>query len=206
VADATRVVVAQSARVYLAVLGTPAPIGPTSVLSGAWKEVGFFTPDSLKWATDPGFEEIRSHQSNYPSRRIQTSDAATLEVDLQEWSADNFYAVYGGGTFESNLGVYTFKPPGVGNRTDVAAIVEIVDGGKTYRRIIPRASQSEGVEQGFTRSAESILPLRLSIIGTDTLDAYYDLSNDPQFDTGAPVVYLWPDLTLYPDVTLFPNG
>src|SRR4028119_1696432 len=96
--DATRIVVAQLARVFLAPVGTTAPINPTVALAAAWREVGLFTPDSLGWTTDPTFEEVRSHQSNYPTRRFQTEDAATIEVDLQEWSGANFRAVYGGGT------------------------------------------------------------------------------------------------------------
>jgi hypothetical protein len=183
VGDATRIVVAQNARVYLAPVGTTAPTSAVSVLDAAWKEVGLFTPDSLKFATDPSFEEVRSHQSNYPTRRFQTQDAATVEVDLQEWSGNNFLAVYGGGTLTSpSAGVYKFTPPSIGARIDVAAIVEIVDGGKTYRRIIPRCTQTEGVEQSFTRTAESTLPLRLSVLGSDVGDPWYDLSNDPLFD------------------------
>ena len=130
--DATRIVVAQQARVYLAPVGTTAPTSATAALSGAWKEVGLFTPDSLKFATDPSFEEVRSHQSNYPTRRFQTQDAATAEVDLQEWSGDNFIAVYGGGTLTSpSAGVYKFAPPAIGARIDVAAIIEIVPVGAT---------------------------------------------------------------------------
>src|SRR4051794_19117069 len=97
-ADATRIVVAQKAQVFLAPIGTPAPADAVVAPAAAWKEVGFFTPDSLSFATDPTFEEVGSHQSTSPPRRFQSGDAAAMEVDLQEWSADNFAAVYGGGT------------------------------------------------------------------------------------------------------------
>jgi hypothetical protein len=206
--DASRVVVAQNARIYLAPLGTAAPATATGVLAAGWKEVGLFTPDSLKWKTDPQFQEVRSHQSNYATRRMQTNDGATVDVDLQEWSADNFYAVYGGGNFTTSSGSYVFSPPGVGNRVDVAAIIEIIDGGKAFRRIIPRTSQVEGVEQSFTRANESTLPLRLSVIGTDALDAYYDLTNDPAFtSTSAPSASaVYPATSLWPSITSWPQG
>jgi hypothetical protein len=183
--DATRILVAQMARVYLAVVGTAAPAGVTVAPAGPWREVGLFTPDSLAWATDPTFEEVRSHQSNYPTRRFQTGDAATVEVDLQEWSLENFQAVYGGGTV-TTLGTapneyYKFSPPAIGGRTQVSAMLEIIDGIKKYRRIIPVAEQAEGASQAFSKTAESTLPLRLTVIGSDIGDPWYDLSNDPAF-------------------------
>ncbi len=186
--DATRIVVAQMARVYLANVGTVAPDGPTVAMPTGWREVGLFTPDSLGFATDPSFEETRSHQSNYPTRRFQTEDAATAEVDLQEWSAANFRAVFGGGTVVSVTPAaagapvyYRFSPPAVGGRTNVAACIEIIDGTKNYRRIIPKCEQTEGVDQTFEKTAESTLPLRLSVLGSDVGDPWYDITNDPAF-------------------------
>jgi hypothetical protein len=179
-----RIRVAQIARVYLAPVGTAAPADATIALAAAWREVGYFTPDSLSWATDPSFEEVRSHQSNYPTRRFQTEDAATLSVDLQEWSGENFKAVYGGGTITSiAVGTtathYRFAPPQIGGRQQVAALVEIIDGAIHFRRIIPACEQIEGVEQSFEKTSESILPLRLSVLGSDLGDPWYDLSDDP---------------------------
>jgi hypothetical protein len=184
-ADATRIVVAQKARVYLAPIGTAAPADAVIAPGAAWKEVGFFTPDSLSFATDPTFEEVRSHQSNYPTRRFQTGDAAAMEVDLQEWSANNFAAVYGGGTITAigsapNI-TYKFTPPAIGGRLGVAAMIEVIDGTKHYRRIMPVVEQTEGVTQALSKGAESTLPLRLSVIGSDVGEPWYDLTDDPAF-------------------------
>jgi hypothetical protein len=188
--DATRITVAQMARVYLAPVGTVAPDGPVVVLDVAWKDVGLFTPDSLEWATDPGFEQVNSHQSNYPTRRFQTTDAATVQVDFQEWSAPNFKAVYGGGdvVLVTPTGAgppppyFKFSPPAIGGRDNVAAIIEVVDGNKHYRRIVPKCMQTEGVTQQFHKTSESTLPLRLSILGSDVGDPWYDVTDDPAFD------------------------
>lgn len=186
--DATRITVAQMARVYLAIVGTAAPDGPVAILAPAWKDVGLFTPDSLEWATDPAFEQVNSHQSNYPTRRFQTSDAATVQVDLQEWSGTNFKSVYGGGTLTEVTPAgggdpyYKFSPPPIGGRTNVACIIEVIDGLKHYRRIIPKCMQVEGVTQQFHKTSESTLPLRLSILGSDVGDPWYDVTDDPAFD------------------------
>lgn len=194
--SANEIVVAQMAQVWLAPVGTPAPLGPLIQIEEPWRAVGFFTPDSLSWSTDPSFEEVRSHQANYPTRRFQTEDAASLSVDLQQWNGANFQAVYGGGKVievaaqAAQTGPpavpaipkhYRFEPPGVGGRGEVAAIIEIIDGIKAYRRIVPRCSQMEGVEQTFEKSSESTLPLRLSILGSDVGLPWYDLTNDEAF-------------------------
>jgi len=238
--DATRIVVAQMARVWLAAVGTPAPGDPVMAMPTGWKEVGLFTPDSLGWATDPSFEEVRSHQSNYPTRRFQTEDAATAEVDLQEWSGENFKSVYGGDTvveevrshqsnyptrrfqtedaataevdlqewsgenFKSVYGGgtvvevpavpgatpptilhYKFTPPPVGGRSNVAACIELIDGLKHYRRIVPVCTQNEGVAQSFEKTSESTLPLRLAVLGSDIGDPFYDLTDDEAFEPAA---------------------
>lgn len=186
--NANNIMVAQMARVYLAAVGTAAPTTAVSAVAVGWKEVGLFTPDSLGFSTDPSFEEVRSHQSNYPTRRFQTEDAATVSVDLQEWTADNFIAVYGGGEVTTITGppvTYRFAPPQIGGRKTVAALIEIIDGTKHYRRIIPRCEQSEGVEQTFEKTSESTLPLRLSVLGSDVGDPWYDLTDDPAFAPAA---------------------
>lgn len=186
-----RILIPQMARVYLAPVGTMAPAGPVAELDEDWLDVGYFTPDSLQFATDPSFEEVRSHQSNFPTRRFQTQDAATAQVDLQEWSATNFKAVYGGGTVTVVAAVvgppaipeyYKFSPPAVGGRVETAAILEIIDGNKHYRRVIPRCEQSEGVEQSMNKQSESTLPLRLAVLASDVGDPWYDVNDDPSFD------------------------
>lgn len=188
--DSTRITVPQMARVYLAPVGTEAPADPVVAPDAAWVDVGLFTPDSLSWATDPNFEEVSSHQSNFPTRRWQTSDNATVEVDLQEWSADNFKAVFGGGTITevpadpgppAVAAHYKFVPPEVGGRTQTACMVEIIDGSKHYRLLIPRCEQNEGAEISLEKTSESTLPLRLAIIGSDVGDPWWIMTDDPAF-------------------------
>jgi hypothetical protein len=192
--DATRILVPQLARVYLAPVGTAAPADPVVTPDAAWKDVGYFTPDSLSWATDPNFEEVQSHQSTYPTRRWQTSDAATIEVDLQEWSVQNFQAVFGGGTVievPASPGPpevvlhYKFSPPAVGSRTQTAAMIEIIDGTKHYRMIVPKCQQNEGAEMSLEKTSESTLPLRLTVIGSDVGDPWWLMTDDPAFEPPA---------------------
>lgn len=190
-ADASQITVPQMARLYLAPVGTVAPDGPTVAMPAGWRDVGLFTPDSLSFSTDPSFEEVRSHQASYPTRRFQTEDAATAQVDLQQWSGENFKAVYGGGevvTVTAADGVttyYKFTPPAIGGRQETAACLEIIDGVKHYRRVVPRCWQNEGVEQSLEKTSESTLPLRLAVLGSDVGDPWYDITDDSAFQPAA---------------------
>ncbi|NYF44605.1 phage tail tube protein [Streptosporangium sandarakinum] len=175
------VFIPQQARLWLAPVGTVAPDGVAVPMPSGWYDIGLFTPDSYNWKTDPKFEETRAHQSNYAVRRWQTEDAATIEVNLLEWTLASFRAVYGGGTIEkvtpSGGGAfyYKFTPPAIGFRTETAACVELSDGSRKLRRMVPRCEQAEGVEQSFEKTSASTLPLRLSVLGGDIGAPYYDM-------------------------------
>lgn len=183
--NTNRILVAQVARFYLAPVGTAAPADPVVAPAAAWKEVGYFTPDSLAFNTDLNFEEIRSHQSDYPTRRFQTEASAIIEVDLQEWSGDNLKAVHGGGTITEIAGPpihYKFSPPAVGGRVQTAAMIEIIDGTKHYRTIVPKCEQNEGVEVAYEKASEAALPLRLAVVASDVGDPWYTITDDPAFE------------------------
>ncbi|GAA4209407.1 hypothetical protein GCM10022252_75900 [Streptosporangium oxazolinicum] len=181
---AENIFTAQIAALYLGPVGTTAPDGPTVALAPAWKNVGLFTPDSLAWSGDPEFSETEAHQSPNPVKVWQTKDANNLEVELLEWSAANFMAVYGGGTITSvtpsggGAAYYKFTPPSIGTRTEVAAVLELGDGTRRMRRIIPRCMQREGVAHELGRDASATLPLNLSLLGNDLGTApFYDVFN-----------------------------
>lgn len=187
----TEIVIPQLSRVWLAPVGTAAPADATTAMPTGWLSVGFFTEDSLKFNSEPNFETVKSAQSSYPTRTFQTSDAATIEVDLQQWSGENFKAVYGGGTITAITPTggggqqFKFAPPRIGGRTEIAAVIEVIDGGKHYRYMVPRAMQMEGVSKDLAKTKESVLPLRLAVQGGDDTDAWYVVTDDPAFQQPA---------------------
>lgn len=188
ITNATQIVVPARTRVWLAVVGTEAPADATVEMPEAWFSVGLTSEDSLKFNEEPQFEQVKSAQTDFPSRTFQTSDSATIEVDLQQWNAKNFKAVFGGGTISeitpagaTGVKHYKFAPPRIGGRSEIAAVIEVMDGGKTYRYVIPRAMQMEGVQTDLQKAKESVLPLRLAVQGGDAVDAWYLITNDPAF-------------------------
>ncbi|MEU6460340.1 hypothetical protein [Streptomyces sp. NPDC046976] len=187
-----QIVIPAITRVYLGPVGTTAPADATAPMPADLRNVGLTTEDSLKFNSEPNFEQVKSAQSSFPTRTFQTSDSATIEVDLQQWSGENFKAVYGGGTLTTvtpagggNGTHYKFTPPRIGSRTEVMAVIEVIDGGKHYRYIVPRCMQMEGVASDLAKTKEAVLPLRLAVQGGDDLDAFYVLTDDPAFAPAA---------------------
>ncbi|MGG2460122.1 hypothetical protein ACO0M4_09930 [Streptomyces sp. RGM 3693] len=190
ITNAAQIVVPARTRVWLAPVGTEAPADATVTMPEGWSSVGLTTEDSLKFSEEPQFEQVKSAQTDFPSRTFQTSDAATIEVDLQQWSGKNFRSAFGGGAITEITPAgggasppkhYKFTPPRIGGRTEVAAIIEVIDGAKSYRYVMPRTMQMEGVNTDLQKSKEAILPLRLAVQGGDDADAWYLLTNDPSF-------------------------
>lgn len=184
--NANAILVPQMARLWLGPVGTAAPADPKVVMPAGWLDVGYFDPSSLQWQTSPTFQTVSSHQSIYPTRRFQDTDAATVVCSLQEWSGTNIQTVYGGGTIAPTTVTgpplykyWTFTPPAVGARTQTAAVIEIIDGAKHYRRIIPVTEQDAGNTITYHRNSESTLPLALTVIGSDLNTAWYELTDDP---------------------------
>lgn len=182
--DPTKIFVPQYAKLYLAPVGTTAPDGPTIAPAVGWIEVGLFAPDSLQMATTTNFQTTTSHQSNWPTRRFQTSDDASIQCNLQEWSTASFKAVFGGGavTTVTPGGAGTpyakFTPPSVGGRSETAAMVEVADGTRQLRLIVPRCMQTEGVSLNFNKANEVSLPLRLAVLGSDVASPWYFVASD----------------------------
>lgn len=179
--DPDQILSAQRAYVYLAEVGTPAPADVTTAPAAAWINVGLTTPDSLSFSTEPQFETVQSHQSDYETRRIQSSESAALAVDLQQWNGTNLKSVFGGGTITEVVpasGTFKYVPPAIGTRKEKACMVEIVDGARKYRWIFPRTLQVEGVQLELHKGQNTNLALRLAVLGGDDTDAWYVLSND----------------------------
>lgn len=177
--------VASRVYVYLGPVGTAAPIDVETALNVALKNVGHTTPDSLSFNTEPEFQEIPSHQSDYPIRREKTSESASVSVDLLQWNANNLIAAHGGGTVvetSTGSGVFKFTPPSLGGSAEKMAVVEIRDGTKIYRFVYPRVLQIEGVTNEFQKGQGAVLPLRLAVLGDDDEAPFYMLTNDPAFD------------------------
>ncbi|XTZ13929.1 hypothetical protein ACQSSU_20745 [Micromonospora echinospora] len=180
----SQLVQAKTVRLYLGVVGSTLPTGLAVPGTGFWN-VGLTNPESCRFRVTPEFERVFAHQSNYPVKILQTSDAAGIDVDLLQWNEKNFRSVFGGGTITEVAGspnLYKYVPPSFGVRDELAAILDVLDGAKHYRFIATRTFNESEVELELNKNPEAKLPLRLSILGGDEVDAWHMVTNDTAFE------------------------
>ncbi|WP_431976085.1 hypothetical protein [Micromonospora haikouensis] len=179
-----QLVQAKTVALHLGVVGSTLPTGLAAPGTGFFN-VGLTNPESCRFRVSPEFEKVMAHQSNYPVKVIQTSDAAGIDIDLMQWNGDNIKAVFGGGTITTVAGsptLYKYVPPSFGDRAELIAILDVMDGAKTYRFTAGRVFNESEVELELNKSPEAKLPLRLSILGGDAEDAWFLTTNDPAFE------------------------
>lgn len=184
--DKSQIVVPSRTTVYLGATGLTLPEDPAAIPPSPWFNVGHTTEDSLTFETQPEFDQVTSAQSDFPVKKFQIRDAATLQVDLEQWNGANFRAVFGGGTIteitpSTNPKRWKFVPPRLGEREEVSALVHVVEGAKNYMYIIPFGQQTQGLSQTLGKGKNSILPLRLEVIGGDNTDAWWMITDDQSF-------------------------
>ena len=187
----TEIMVPSRITVWLGDIGSTLPVDAVETPGSGFFDVGYTPEDSLTFATEPTFQEVKSAQSDYATRRFQVSDAASISVDLQQWNRDNYKAAMGGGTITevtpaTTPPTYKYVPPKVGERGEQIAIIDVADGGKHYRYVCVRTFQNEGVQSQLHKGANSVLPLRLQVLGADTGDSFYLLTDDDAFAPAAP--------------------
>lgn len=177
-----RIVIPGRLRLWLADGTATAPTTAVSAMPSGWRDVGLTQPEGTEFVR--GFEQVSvmSHQSDYPTRKGVTSRTGRINANLQEWSGDNFAATLGGGTVtEVSTGVYKYSPP-AGNNEELQACLEVIDGTKHYRYIVPSCALAEGFTQSLAKTAESVLPLQLDVQGQDGVDPWYVITDDPAFE------------------------
>lgn len=185
--DSSAIFVPQDARVFVGALGSVAPTDADVAPAIAWADAGWFDPGSLRFSVNPDFGQTNSHGAAGPTRQFQTKEAQAFECDLQQFTAPALEIVFGGGTRTqitapsvgppAVLGQYRWDPPKMGTRKDMAAIMQVTDGSKQARLVMPRGACTEQVQTDFHNNAETQLPMRLSLVSPDIGSAYYWLAD-----------------------------
>jgi hypothetical protein len=186
-ANASQVVVGSGGKVYVAPVGTAEPNTATEALNAAYLDLGYISEDGVSASFGVSVEDINAFQSLLPIRRVVTGRTADVSFTCRQWNADTFSLALGGGSFDVSGGsTYLFYPPANGDAlAENAVIIEWNDGSKNYRLVIRRAVVTDAVETQIVRNAAADLPVTLSVLGSEATDAWYLITDDDAFDTGA---------------------
>lgn len=179
--DASETIVAGTGQVYVAAVGTALPANDSSSLNAAFHGLGYHTEDGV--SINKGLEviEFGAWQSKTAIRRERDTEDFVLTFALQQWNEDTIPFAFGGGSV-TDLGSnhYKYTPPDDTSQLDEKSlIVDLDDGSRRMRIVIPRGTINEGVESQFTRNAMAALPISFKALEPSTGgDAWYILSND----------------------------
>ncbi len=184
--DVDEIVVGANGTVWVAPVGTAAPADEAEAPGAGWVDMGYTSEDGATLTDSKTLEQIPVWQLFYAARRIITERDLNVAVVLRQWSGEKVKLAFGGGEVTEpdvvgNPGKYKYTPPSPGEIDERAYMLDWVDGTKHYRLVIPRCMVTENVETNLVRTAAADLPITVGILGSDGVDPWYLLTDDPAF-------------------------
>jgi hypothetical protein len=178
--DSTQCFIAGTGNVYIAAVGSTAPVDVTTAWAAAWKQVGYTEDDGATFSASYDTDPKTSWQSLDPTNYARTGRTSSVKFTMKQWNQVNFPVVWGGGAIaETGLGtgVYKYDAPS-GSTIDYRAIgVEVTDGTKIGRLIIPKALLTDASEVQFGKGEEAVMELTFGVIATGVAAAWTFLGN-----------------------------
>lgn len=178
--DASEIVVGANGRVLVAPISADMPDDIESDLSVDWTEVGFVSEDGVQFTDSKDITDIPAWQSFYPVRKVVSGKTSTIEFAMRQWNRTTVVFAFGGGAVSSVDGVSIYKPPAPGTLDSRAVCVEWVDGGDTFRLVMPNGIASGDVSPQVVRTAATDLAVSFEATPDGTPDDG-DLSTEPWY-------------------------
>jgi hypothetical protein len=179
--DADQIVVGANGTIRVAPVGTAAPATEVAVPAGGWVDLGLVSEDGVTFSVSKTTEDIPVWQLFYAARKVVTGAEASAAFVLRQWSKDTTELALGGVVTEPTPDHFKFTPASAEDVDERALLVDWTDGDKHYRLVIPRGVVSEGVETNITKGSAADLPVTFAVLGTDGVDPWYLLTDDPSF-------------------------
>lgn len=180
--DTNEIVVGSTGKIFVAPVGTVAPVDVATAWVAAWIDLGYATEDGVTISKTRDIEDIPAWQSFYPVRKIVTGENFTVSFSLMQWNENTIKLAFGGGTVTTTAGPpahYLYTPPAAGVLDERALGVEWTDGTKIYRLACPKVILTDAVESNVTRTDAAALPLTFGVIGDAVASPFIIRTNDP---------------------------
>ena len=178
------IVVGANGSLWVAPVGTAAPADETAAPGVGWVDLGYASEDGVTVTDSKTLESIPVWQLFYPARRIVTERDLALSFVLRQWNGENVKLAFGGGEVTEPVpasGSYKYTPPDPEAIDERALMIDWADGTKHYRLVLTRGMVTENVETNLVRTAAADLPITFGLIGDDTGEPWYLLTDDPAF-------------------------
>lgn len=187
--DIDNLVVGSGGSVYVAAVGTTAPVDPATTPSAPWIEVGLISEEGASFTYGQTSEEFKSWQRRNAVRRDVVSEEVSANFVLQEWKKSNFQFAFGGGSItnvSASVWRYNF-PTGADDVAEKSVMIRWADNARNYQITFDRCTVSEPVEINLSRTALAQLPISIKALSATTSDSIGValLTDDASFGLGS---------------------
>lgn len=181
--DTDEIIVGANGTIWTADVGTAAPADESAAPGAGWVDLGYASEDGVTPQDGKTLEVIRVWQLFHAARQLVTERDTQLAFVLRQWNKDTVVFAFGGGTITApTVGHFKYTPPSPESIAEKALMIDWVDGTKKYRWVVPRGTVTEGIETNLVRTGPADLPITFGVLGSDGVDPWYLLTNDPAFD------------------------
>ena len=182
--DTDNVRVWLNADVYVAPVGSTAPTDTTTALDAAFEAIGLLSEDGSAEGRE---EETADHYAwgGILVRTTRSKHKRTLKVTALEDTPVVFDLANPGSTaitLGSGETTRTVKAP---TSNPKALVLETVDGDVTTRRYVPNCEAFVTGEIEQSESSPTMVELTFHVYPDADGVLFYDITNDPQADTGS---------------------
>lgn len=181
--DADNVRAGLDGSIYVAPIGSTAPIDLETAWDAAWTELGFLSEDGVEMSYSTDVEDINAWQSLSPVRRILTGVDMTLGFTAIELKADSITLYFPDSTLSTTAGVHKLDIPSSPSPAEMALGLEWRDGTITNRLIVPRGEVTERGAISLQRGSAVGLEMTYSAYASSAPELATWLSNDPALAT-----------------------
>ncbi|MFI5808975.1 hypothetical protein [Streptomyces sp. NPDC051561] len=168
----------EGADMYAAPVGTTAPTDIVTPIAATWKAVGLLSEDGASESRD---QDSNDHYAwgGVLVRTTKSKHKRQIKITCLEDNLVVFGLVNPGSTAATAAGVTT-RTVKVPTSDPRAFVMELVDGGVTKRRVIPKGEVEEVGEVTLSDSELQAFELTITIYPAADRTLYIDITNDPQ--------------------------
>ncbi|GAA1152086.1 hypothetical protein F4556_004057 [Kitasatospora gansuensis] len=169
--NAAEIRVAGTGRILVAPVGTLAPVDTSVAWAAGWKDLGYTSPDGIKFTKKDKLDPVDTWQSVSPARFIYADRDLTVKFALLQMNEDTLPFFMGGDSIAETAagsGIYKYDLSSNPKFNEKALGVEFTDGNAiTYRFVIPRGQVTENEEISLTRTSAIKLGVTFTALAVD---------------------------------------
>jgi len=184
--DSSSILIAGNGSVNVAPLGTALPTDSSTALNAAFLNLGYVSEDGATISDSKTKEPVRAWQSFYAIKNVVTESDLRISFVLLQWDAATVPLAFGGGVIAETApgsGEWRYTPPPPEQIDERALVLEWQFDAATFRLVTPRMQVAEGIETQLARASTAQLPIVLTAMGTEGVDAYTIYTDHPSWAT-----------------------